>query len=590
MPDITNVQEVIVPPRNHLDVGLLDIWERVLDIENIGITDNFFEIGGNSISMVKIRTLINKEMGYDISLNDMLSSNSIQMLSDKLITAEKHSSSANEKYPQISHVDHSENFEFPLTEVQTAYFMGRDESFELGGISTHGYAEFETAYTHDVINDALNKVIKVTPMMRAVITKSGNQQILPNNIKYEIDFKDLSDRSENEINKEINKIREEMSHQVFDVHHWPLFEYKMLKVSTNGFYLFISHDMLIMDSASIQIVGNLLFRSIKEETLYQPDIDFGDYVLALEDFKQSKTYLEDKEYWLSQINNFPEAPVLPMKKDISKIDKPLFERKEIILPKNKWSKIKKKAAVYNVSASAIIGSIYAKVLSKYSNQKYFSINTTVFNRLPFHEDIDSVVGDFTSVVLLKVKINESDDFWNQCKKFQHELLQALEHRHFDGIELIRSLGKENNSGNKAVMPVVYTSIILDSSLKEAPGWKDIGDFTFGSGQTSQVYLDFQAYEDKDGLELVLDYVYELFEANIIDNLFSDISQMLDNLYYDKDAFFINCDSVRNQNIEECNKSIGFNNLTSRLYKQVVETPEAIAVKHNGVKYTYDMLN
>ena len=42
-----------VPPRNEIESKLVKIWQEVLEIEKIGVNDNFFDLGGNSLSLIR---------------------------------------------------------------------------------------------------------------------------------------------------------------------------------------------------------------------------------------------------------------------------------------------------------------------------------------------------------------------------------------------------------------------------------------------------------------------------------------------------------------------------------------------------------
>jgi acyl-coenzyme A synthetase/AMP-(fatty) acid ligase/acyl carrier protein len=53
-------------PRNDLEAKLLKIWEQVLDKDKISIKDNFFDLGGDSLKVLKISYLIEKEFGKKI--------------------------------------------------------------------------------------------------------------------------------------------------------------------------------------------------------------------------------------------------------------------------------------------------------------------------------------------------------------------------------------------------------------------------------------------------------------------------------------------------------------------------------------------
>ncbi|OHU97475.1 hypothetical protein BIW53_02015 [Pseudoalteromonas byunsanensis] len=60
-----------VAPRNDLEAGLCDVWQTVLELEQVGIYDNFFHIGGNSIQATRLVAKMKRELDADISISDL---------------------------------------------------------------------------------------------------------------------------------------------------------------------------------------------------------------------------------------------------------------------------------------------------------------------------------------------------------------------------------------------------------------------------------------------------------------------------------------------------------------------------------------
>ncbi|NEP14721.1 MAG: amino acid adenylation domain-containing protein [Symploca sp. SIO2C1] len=58
----------IVAPRDQLERELTKIWEKVLGIQSIGIRDNFFDLGGNSLLAVSLIAKIQKTFDKNLSL------------------------------------------------------------------------------------------------------------------------------------------------------------------------------------------------------------------------------------------------------------------------------------------------------------------------------------------------------------------------------------------------------------------------------------------------------------------------------------------------------------------------------------------
>ncbi|MEE4561814.1 amino acid adenylation domain-containing protein [Paenibacillus polymyxa] len=573
--------------RNETEQKLTEIWKEVLDVERIGIHDHFFELGGNSILMVQIRTRISREMGIDLNLRDFLQHYTIAKLSERI--KEGVDTQAAIVYPELV-PDREHMYEpFPLTDVQMAYLMGREDHFEMGGVSTHGYTEIKTDYDIDRLNVALQQVIQYQPMMRAVVFPTGEQVILENVPEYRITVVDLTHMSSSEQQERIVSERERMSHYVFPTDQWPLFEYKAFKLSEGIHYLFISYDMLITDGASIQLIGKLLVKFYHEPNWMPSQLQstFRDYILALQDFKNSETYKQDKLYWLNKLDDFPAAPELPLKANPSGVTEPRFCRLEQEIDRETWEEIKKQAYQYNITPTAALLAAYAEVMAFWSNQPHLAVSLTVFNRLPFHQDVNDMIGDFTSVILIEIDFRSEKGYWDRAKQIQERLLESLEHRHYDGIELIREISKYRNYGNRAVMPIVFTSMLLGAKERGEVSWYELGEIQMGAGQTSQVYLDHQLFEDNGSLKLVWDYVEQLFDENVIHSMFKQ--------YIDTLTLHTNCIKITEQEMklmESYNyteKLIPYSTLHGLFEEQAGRSPEAVALIYKHESLTYEEL-
>nr|WP_229898496.1 non-ribosomal peptide synthetase [Streptomyces finlayi] len=59
-------------PRDHIELTLYQIWRRLLLHPDIGIRDSFFDIGGTSISAIKLAHAIREEFGRALPVRDLL--------------------------------------------------------------------------------------------------------------------------------------------------------------------------------------------------------------------------------------------------------------------------------------------------------------------------------------------------------------------------------------------------------------------------------------------------------------------------------------------------------------------------------------
>ncbi len=65
-PDIMGSDAEFIPPETELECILAEIWKEVLGVEKIGVLDNFFTIGGNSLKAIQLSARIHETLGREV--------------------------------------------------------------------------------------------------------------------------------------------------------------------------------------------------------------------------------------------------------------------------------------------------------------------------------------------------------------------------------------------------------------------------------------------------------------------------------------------------------------------------------------------
>nr|WP_273694644.1 phosphopantetheine-binding protein [Tenacibaculum sp.] len=73
-----------VDPRNEVDKKLIVIWKEVLEVDKIGIQDNFFNLGGNSLKATRLLNYLYKEFDLKLNLLTIFNTLTIEHLSDEI--------------------------------------------------------------------------------------------------------------------------------------------------------------------------------------------------------------------------------------------------------------------------------------------------------------------------------------------------------------------------------------------------------------------------------------------------------------------------------------------------------------------------
>ena len=71
-----------VAPRNSVENRIAHIWRDLLKLEQVGIHDNFFDLGGHSLMAVRILTLIERDLGVRLPLTSFFHSATVAQLAE----------------------------------------------------------------------------------------------------------------------------------------------------------------------------------------------------------------------------------------------------------------------------------------------------------------------------------------------------------------------------------------------------------------------------------------------------------------------------------------------------------------------------
>ncbi|HWX40676.1 MAG TPA: phosphopantetheine-binding protein, partial [Blastocatellia bacterium] len=87
-----------VPPRTELESTIAAVWREVLELDEVGVTDNFFDIGGQSVLMLQVYGKLQKQLKKDLVITDFFRLPTISSLTEHLNTREAQTPSFEEKY------------------------------------------------------------------------------------------------------------------------------------------------------------------------------------------------------------------------------------------------------------------------------------------------------------------------------------------------------------------------------------------------------------------------------------------------------------------------------------------------------------
>ncbi|GHJ35184.1 non-ribosomal peptide synthetase [Streptomyces sp. TS71-3] len=500
------------------------------------------------------------------------------------------------RQPVLRH-DAAEHHEpFPLTDLQTAYLLGRTDAYAYGGIACHTYVELGDPDLDPArVADAWNTLTARHDMLRAVVHPDGYQQVLPEVPAIEVPVSEVTSRPD--LDAEVARVRDRLSHRTGPTDAWPLYRLHLTRCPGHA-VLHLSFDMLIVDHAGLRLLLAEFQRLLSDPAaeLTPLTATFRDYVLARRSLTESPQYAADRTYWTDRLTDLPAAPELPLAEGWAAPAAPAgggpvrFARHERLLDGDTARALGEYAAAHGVPVSTVLLTAYAEVVGRWSRTPRFTLNVPTVQRLALHDEIDRIVGDFTALELLAVDLTGlATSFADRARALGGQLLDDLAHPLFTGSEVLAELSRR--AGEPVLMPVVFTS-----ALGQDPGAAVPREVGYAATQTPQVWLDCQAMTRGDVLALSWDVRDGVLPEGMPEAMFNAWVTLVEHLAADAGAWHrparVELPAEQTERRALVNGTQGplpDGLLHEPFFAQALRTPDALAVRTPERDLTYAQL-
>ncbi|MDT8717660.1 amino acid adenylation domain-containing protein [Clostridium sp. 19966] len=572
-----------IAARNKIEEILINIWSEILEINKIGIDDDFFALGGHSLKAIKMVAMIQRELSVEISVGDIFKNTTVRSLGEHL---EKIRESV---YHSIEAVEEKEFYE--VSSAQKRMYALNQFSKEEINYNIPSVFILEGKVEKDRIQESFNRLIERHEAFRTSfeLVKDKIMQRIHRHVDFKMDYEEAYNSSNEAINIEIDKFV-----RPFDLSKAPLLRVKLIRLAEEKYLLMFDMHHIISDGSSMSIVMDEFTRLFKGENLKELRVQYKDYSAWENKMQESPFMKKYEEYWLSIFKD--EIPVLNLPTDYPRPSIQSFEGAsiEFTLEKALTEKLKKISAENGATLYMTLLSAYNILLSKYSGQDDIVVGSPIAGRS--HIDLYNIVGMFINTLSMR-NYPKPDKIFNKfLQEVKESALKAYENQNYQFDRLVEKLDIKRDLSRNALFDTMFIlqntenkELQLDNiTIKKFPFEKRISKFD----------LTLAAEEKGDKLEFDLEYCTKLFKKQTMEKFIEHFKNILYQIINNPEITISDIDMLSEEERQEI--LLDFNNTRleyddSRTICQVFEaqvekTPDNIAVVYENKKLTYRELN
>lgn len=394
----------------------------------------------------------------------------------------------------------------PLTPVQSAYRLGREDTAPLGGVACHMYFEFDgTAVDPARLRDAVTRLQDRHPPLRTAFPGDDETATLLGAPTARLLVRDLTTSDAEEQARTVAAVREQMSGQRLDVARGQVLDVRLTLLSGTDSRLHIDVDLLAADPPSIgALLTDLahlyrgaappaprydLFARQRQETHTPPDVDLG--------------------AWRQRLDGRSLAPpALPLTADPETVAGARFSRRVLTVPAPRWRRMSARARAEGLEPDSVLLAAFAHTLGRFSTNDDFIITLPEFPSPASRSGTTPVVGDFTRLRPASIGISGAATLRKLVHTVDQERRTARRPQFAAGPAGLRELARARGEGLPPT-GAVYTNL-LDVDLIPACFERCFGPPVWMITQTPQVWLDCLAVKHFGGVCLAWDLAEGLF--------------------------------------------------------------------------------
>ncbi len=601
-PTFTNSKSYVAP-RNELEKEIVKIWAEILGLSNeiVGIEDDFFRLGGNSISAIRLVSRINKNFNQNLNIASIFQNRTIIKILSCFCTKSEINT------PIKMHVKDPKYQKLSFSQ-ERLWFI---EKYENG---TNAYnvpivAEIADTVSLDLLKKSINSIVKRHDVLKTCIKEDstgGSYQVVSD---FSADYlTEVKIKDTNELHK---KLKEDVNY-VYDLTNEYPIKAKIYILDSSKKWLSVVIHHIAFDGWSAVIFLQELreyyrYYTNQDNSLVNnnqsnlPDlsVQYIDFALWQRNYLAGDILDKQTLYWKNKLDDYQNINLItdytrPLEIDYrgSKISFSIDKKLSL--------ELRQVAKELHVSLYSLLLSAYFLMLRAYTNQDDIVVGTPVANR--HYPQIENLIGFFVNILAIRIKINDKSDLLEFIKYVSSEIIESQLNQDLPFEKLVEELNIEKDKSRHPIFQVMFG----------VQGFKHVNDEILTHLDCDKYYnvakFDIETFIDDsdDILKGSFNYRVNLYKEETIKCFISTYIKILNQIgefsqVEEKELAKIKVEDIKYLNdkdyhliINEWNNTYGsypHNKTIHELFEeQATKTPYNRAVVYKNTTISYKKLN
>jgi amino acid adenylation domain-containing protein len=485
-----------IAPRHALEQSIARIWESFFGFKPLGVYDDFYELGGDSLKAVTLASKIQHTLKAEVPLTVLLETPTIEGVAAYITNNAPGSS-----FPPIQPVEKKEYYALSSAQKRL-FFLDRLENI---GTSYHIPIMFKLIGFVDKerIKNTFLALIQRHETLRTSFHLPGDEPV--QKVHDEAAFK-------------INEINQKF--YPFNLSQAPLLRAGMRSISEKEHLLLFEMHHIISDGISIQVLLDEFLAIYSGTELPVLNIQYKDFAAWQNHLFETGQIKAQTDYWLNRFTGIKEIPVLNLPVDYPRPT--VFNFKgdtyKFKIVGEEVSRLKKLSTTNEVTLFMNVMAVFNVLLFKYTGQFDIVVGSGIAGRR--HANLQRLIGLFVNILALRSQPDPDKTYLEFLKEVKKSSTQAFENQDMQFEELVDHLELNRDVSRNPLFDVCLVNLNFEQSSREIQGLAVVPfeDLETLKNKTAKFDLTLSILEIHEEIHFYLEYYTGIFKRETIQRL------------------------------------------------------------------------
>ncbi|HSF39388.1 MAG TPA: non-ribosomal peptide synthase/polyketide synthase [Thermoanaerobaculia bacterium] len=514
-----------VAPRGPVEEVLAAIWAEVLHVDRVGAEDDFFELGGNSITSLQISTRA-RRAGLPLNSRVVLQYPTVAALAAHTVDALR--SGAQQEMPPLEPAPRDPAPPLSFAQQRLWFIDQLEPGSPLYNIATA--LRVEGPLDGAVLALCLGEIVRRHEALRTVFvsTEGSPVQVIQPAEPFRLAVVDLSELPEREREALALRLAREEAARPFDLTRGPLFRGVLLRLACEDHVAALTMHHIVSDGWSLGILVHELaalypaFASRRPSPLPELPVQYTDFSAWQRSWLRGEALESEISFWRRQLAGLPPRLELPTDRPRPAEQSFRGASRRAWLPAELIRQVEALGRREGATLFMVLLAGFQILLSRFSGQQDLAVGTPVAGRN--RVEVEGLIGFFVNTLVLRGDLTGEPSFRELLDRVRETALAAYLHQDLPFEKLVEELAPERSLSHSPLFQVML-------ALQNAPAERlEIQDLRLrragGGGRTAKFDLTLSLAEHDGALVGALEHATDLFDATTVDRLMSRYERLL----------------------------------------------------------------